>query len=170
MPIQQIAAAGLVLLTAALRTHTVATQVASLPACPGLRLRATSAPRSAGPGSSVVVRIKVKNTGAAALRDLNVGVTFESLAAPQKKAGRWGKSARQRIEGQGVYWIDQVVRPGRSRRYRPKAQICSGAAIGDQLLAQVFGYRLNATGGVFCLSKAAPLRVGSVHVRERESA
>lgn len=142
--------AGLLLLAAL-----GATQGQILSACPGVTVQAKTSRRTVVPGSLVRLVVAVKNTGTEAVSGLGVRVSSTVASAWKAKTGH----VTPRIEGTNVDWLGQALAPGKGRRYRVQARVCAGITPGLQTLAQVAVYRLNATGGVACLSSAPRITV-----------
>lgn len=136
---------------------------ASVPVCPGLspilQSNLYKEPKALTPGSKVTVRIKVKNRGLMAASGVAVRLTSSMLAGFVPKGGA---PTSRRVEGGSVYWIDQGLAPGKRRVFTVLARVCAAPAPSGspRVIAEAAVYRLNATGGVRCLSRTAPMTVG----------
>jgi len=104
------------------------------------------------------VRLMVKNVGPTALGGVDVGLISSVLAGWKASGG--GRAANRRIEGSSIYWLNQKLKPGQTRRYETSARVCAAATAGSSAIVEAAVYRLNATtGGVACFSGATAMDV-----------
>ena len=131
----------------------------SAPACSEVALssKAHSRLKALAPGTKVFVKVKVRNAGATAVSGVNMRVGSSVLGGWKAMGG--GPRAFRQIEGGDMYWLDQKLKPGQSRRYKARARVCAGAAPGSPAIVEAAIYRLNATGGVLCYSGATLMNV-----------
>lgn len=138
----------LLLLLALTLTATTGAQ-GPIPECPDLAVQAVLSKGKVSSGVKVILTVNVVNTGAAALDGVNVGLTSPLVA-------NWQTPLKDKVPfvkaGNSVYWLDQDLRPGKREAFQAKAWVCSGVEEGWQPLAAAMVYRLNATGGVACMT------------------
>lgn len=122
-----------------------------IPACPDLSIQARllKSKGSVASGDKVLLTVDVLNTGTAALDGINVGLT-SSLVADWRSPLKAKVPAL--VSGYSVYWPDQYLRSSRRESYQVKARVCSDVGLGRQSLASAMVYRLNATGGIVCMT------------------
>ena len=119
-----------------------------IPTCPRLAVQVISSKGKVSQGDKALLTVNVLHTGAAALDGVNVGLSSSLVAS-------WRSSLKQEsalVFGNSVYSLDQDLRPGKRESYQIKARMCSDAELGPQLIASAMVYRLNATGGVACMT------------------
>lgn len=121
--------------------------VTSIPACPGLVVRARQNKRRVEPGETVLFTVDVRNAGPATSAGMSVSVSSMMVSV-------WTTRAKENpspiVDGTSVYWLNQNVLPGGENTYQVKGEVCADAAGNIKVEANV--YRLNATGGVACMT------------------
>jgi hypothetical protein len=174
------------LIVAIVITSTAVAQGSSTPVCSrlALRIKPHISLQTLSTGIKVSVGVKVKNVGIKTVKGINVRVSSSvlggwramggdlsgdgkvkvsdpSVATTGWKAMGAKPATSRRTEAGVVYWLDQKLLPGQTRKYKAHARVCAGAAPGAQTLVEAAVYRLNnATVGVQCWNRAAPMNVG----------
>lgn len=131
----------LLLLLAALAANIVT----SIPACPGLVVRAIQNKREVEPGETVRFTVNVRNAGPAASAGMSVSISSKIVSVWKTRA-----KASPIVDGTSVYWLNQNVLPGGKKSYQVQGEVCADVAGNIKVEANV--YRLNATGGVACMT------------------
>ena len=137
-----------------------------IPTCPNLAVRVKSSKGKVTAGDKVLLTVVVLNTDTAALDTVNVGLGSSMVS--------WRSPLTQKasaiVSGNNVFWLDQHLRSSKPASYKIKAGVCSGVDLGWQSIGSAIVYRLNATGGVACMTTADSNAVsqsgGSVQVVE----
>jgi hypothetical protein len=122
-----------------------------IPTCPHLAVRVKSSKGKVKAGDKVLLTVDVVSTGTAVLDAVNVGLSSSMVTS-------WSSSLTDKmsaiVSGSNVFWLDQDLRPGKRASYQIKARVCSDADLGWQSIGSAMVYRLNATGGVACMTTA----------------
>ena len=120
-----------------------------IPKCPRLAVQIKSSKGKVAVGDEVRLTVNVLNTDAAVLDSVNVGMSSSMVAS-------WRSLIPDKVpalvSGNNVFWVDQNLHSGKRASYHIKAGVCSDANPGRQSLASAMVYRLNATGGVVCMT------------------
>lgn len=120
-----------------------------IPTCAHLTVQIRSSKGKVAIGEKVRLTVSVLNTGTTAIDAINVGLSSSMLASWRSPLSN---KVPARVSGNSVFWLDQNLRSAKRVFYQMKAGMCSDAISGQQSIASAMVYRLNATGGVACMT------------------